>query len=391
MLDLILKKSTIPEVVVLLLLFFFFKKIFIVFFLSFLAYLFYLKWSLSKLPKSKAVTSSLMTSAFYSLQSDPMFTFGKCRIPSISSDQILVKVKAAAINPIDYLVIGGMIPFYRWFIDHHGIGFDFSGVVVDIGANVKRFKVGDEIFGRDRDGGIQEYTFCYEKDAVLKPKSISFAEAAALPLAGLTSLQAIQWWGPIEGKVILVIGASGGTGHFGVQQAKYLKAKTIVGVCSSKNSEFVRGLGADIVLEYDKPNYLNEIGDLRFDLIFDTVTSPTTKNQEEIYRKYLKPSGKYVAINGAGGDNTRGMIATNCKMLSFIERTDYHFHMLDYTQYKDLELLAKMAEEKKLVPTLNEFDFDKKGVISAFDLLLSRRTRGKIVIKIENDVDKKKQ
>ena len=102
-------------------------------------------------------------------------------------------------------------------------------------------------------------------------------------MAGLTSLQSLNFYGSLEGKNVLIIGASGGTGHLGVQIAKYLKAKTVVGVCSSKNSEFVKSIGADMVLEYDKENYMKSIGDLKFDLIYDTVTNILNTKPYDVY------------------------------------------------------------------------------------------------------------
>lgn len=390
MLDLLLNKITIIEALVFLFLFFALKKIFFVLFLGFLAALFYKKWKYSKLPQSKGVQHSLMNAAFYSLRDDNMFFFGKCRVPKITQDQILVKVCCSSINPFDTLMIIGYIPFYRWFEDHRGVGMDFSGVIIDKGANVTKFKIGDEIFGRSRDGSIQEYTYCYENDVVLKPKNMTFAQAASLTLAGMTSYQALNWFGSIEGKEILIIGASGGTGHFGVQIAKYCKAKKIIGVCSSTNAEFVKKLGADEVIEYNKENAISVIGDMKFDLIFDTVTSLKDPNQEVIYRKYLKPNGKYVSINGNGSDNTKGMLATYLG-LSVLERKDYHFHVLNYGKYEDMKMIGKMAEEGKLIPFINEYDFDKKGVNDAFDKLKSRRVRGKVVINIQNNTEQKKQ
>ena len=390
MFDLLLSKTTIIEILILLFFFFALKNIFFVFFLSFLAALFYKKLKYSKLPQSKEIKHSLMSAAFYSLRSDNMFFFGKCRVPKIAQDQILVKVCCSSINPFDILMIIGYIPFYRWFEDHRGVGIDFSGIIIDKGANVTRYKVGDEIFGRARDGSIQEFTYCYENDVVLKPKNITFAQAAALTLAGMTSYQAMNWFGSIEGKEVLIIGASGGTGHFGVQIAKYCKAKKVIGVCSSANAEYVKGLGADEVIEYNKENAISVIGDMKFDLIYDTVTSLKDPNQEEIYRKYLKPNGKYVSINGNGSDNTKGLMATYLG-LSFLERKDYHFHVLNYGKYEDMKMIRKMAEEGKLIPFINEFAFDKKGVIDAFDKLKSRRVRGKVVINIENNAQQKKQ
>jgi NADPH:quinone reductase-like Zn-dependent oxidoreductase len=260
---------------------------------------------LEKMKKSSEnVNSTYMNSVIYNTSGT--FSLVKLPVPKFSSDEVLIKVKAASINPVDYKIRTCDIPFYRWFVQPT-VGRDFSGIIIDKGINVSNFKIGDEVFGNAKGGSLSEFTVTKPNQIGLKPINLSFSETASLGLAAGTSLQALKFWGDLAGKKVLIIGASGGTGNFGVQIAKYYDAK-VYAVCSSKNVEFVKSLGADVIIDYTKPNFQEEIQNEQFDLIYDTVTSPEDSNQEVIYRKYLKQEGKYVAINANGLDWLKAFI-----------------------------------------------------------------------------------
>jgi NADPH:quinone reductase-like Zn-dependent oxidoreductase len=225
------------------------------------------------------------------------FTVEKIQIPNFSANELLVQVKAGAINPVDYKIRTCDIPFLRWIMEHT-VGRDFSGIVVDIGTNVKKFKIGDEVYGNAAGGSLQEYTRVNENQIALKPSNINHCEAASIALAGATSLQALLHWGNLNNKKVLIIGGSGGCGNLGIQIAKYYNSK-VYAVCSNKNINYVKSLGADIIIDYTKKDFLDDLKNEKFDLIYDTVTSMEDENQEIIYRKFLKSDGKYVAINPA--------------------------------------------------------------------------------------------
>jgi NADPH:quinone reductase-like Zn-dependent oxidoreductase len=324
--------------------------------------------------QSKNINKVYMNAALYNSNGD--FKFGKIPVPKISKDELLVQVKAAALNPVDYKVRTNSIPFLRWFVQPT-VGRDFSGVVVDIGEKITKFKIGDEIYGNAKGGSLQEYTFVKEGQVGIKASNISFAEAASVGLAGGTSLQALKYWGDLNNKKVLIIGASGGCGNLGVQIAKYYNAK-VFAICSAKNAEFVSKLGADVIYDYTNPNYLEQIGKEEFDLIYDTVTSPEDPNQEVVFRKFLKPEGKYVAINAVGGDWFRRFILFTGLN---IERPNYHLTLLNWNT-EDLNEMRKMMEENKLRSKCDVFEFNESNVNSAFEKLKSRRTVGKLVLEI---------
>lgn len=300
-------------------------------------------------------------------------------IPAFSENEALVKVKSAAINPVDYKVKTCNLPFIRHFIPLT-VGRDFSGVIVDIGENVKNFEIGDEVFGNAKGGSLQEYTVVDPKQIALKPINKTYAETASIALAACTSLQALKFFGDLKNKKVLIIGASGGCGSFGVQIAKHYGA-TVFGVCSSRNVDFVKSLRADKVLDYSKNDYLDEIKNEKFDLIYDTVTSPEDPDQEPIYRRFLKEDGKWVAINGSVPNFAKGIFRnfTNVNL----EKKDFHVTLLNWNN-EDLTELAKLSEENKLKTHFKTFKLEKKDVDEAFDLLKSRRAAGKLVFEIDS-------
>lgn len=382
MIDLILKKATIIEVVCSFLLFWIIP-FGIPFLIGIIGYIGYVQYTYSKLQKSSKLSNTQMEGAVYSQKS--FLDFLKIPLPKIRPNEVLIKVVAGAINPCDYKLIPTNVPFLRWlYFNDNGIGRDFSGIIVDVGENIKSFKIGDKVFGRARRGVLQEYTTAKEDDIVIKPSNISFEEVASLPLAALTSYQSLTWFDKnIEGKDILIIGASGGTGNFAVQIARYLKANEVYGVCSSKNAEFVKGLGASDVIEYDKENCLKKIEGKKFDLIFDAVSSPEDPEQYPVYSSYLKDDGKWVAINSPKrlkllkGTLCAYFLGKNC----FLEPKNHHWHFLVYNK-KDTEFLKKMVEEGKIKSQFETFKFNKEGVLDAFQKLKGRRVRGKLVIKV---------
>ena len=162
-------------------------------------------------------------------------------IPAMGSSNVLVRVKAAAINPVDYklprLALGPVV------------GLDFSGVIESLGKNVTEFAVGDEVYGQVK-GSLADFAVASPEEIVLKPKNLSFSEAAAIPLTYVTSLQGLRDNGCLKkGGRVLVIGASGGCGIAALQLAKSMGAKKIVAVCSGKNADLVKSHGADEVID----------------------------------------------------------------------------------------------------------------------------------------------
>ena len=193
----------------------------------------------------------------------------------VEDDAVIVKVRAASVNPLDWHYMRGKPYIMRMMGSGLGaptdpqLGVDFAGVVESVGKSVTKFKPGDEVFG-GRDGAFSEFVRVKEsRNVVLKPANVSFEQAAAIPIAAITALQALRDNGQLKaGQKVLINGASGGVGTFAVQIAKALGAE-VTGVCSGRNMELVRLLGADHVIDYTKEDFTE--GATKYDLIVDNV------------------------------------------------------------------------------------------------------------------------
>ena len=213
--------------------------------------------------------------------------------PSITAEQVLVKVKASSINPLDWKVRQGMLKAFSGNKFPIILGFDVAGIVEEIGSRVTQFKPGDAVFACTTEGfqgsANAEYIAVAERLLAPKPANLSDEEAAAVPLAALTALQALRDKGKIDrGDRVLINGASGGVGSFAVQIAKELGAE-VTGVCSTKNVELVRSLGAETVLDYTREDFTQN--SQQYDCIFDAVA----KQSFPKCRQVLKTKGIYIS------------------------------------------------------------------------------------------------
>src|SRR4030088_2895135 len=227
--------------------------------------------------------------------------------PTPTDDQLLVKVRAASVNPYDWHFIEGTPKIMRMMgvglrkPKDTRLGVDFAGTVEAVGKNVTQFKPGDDVFG-GKGGAFAEYVCRRAEGAVaVKPTNITFEQAACVNIAGITALQGLRDKGRIQpGQKVLINGASGGVGTFAVQIAKSFGAD-VTGVCSTRNVELVRSIGADHVIDYTKEDFTK--GEQRYDLILDNVgTQPLSG-----FRRALQPRGICVMIGG-GGPNDGGLI-----------------------------------------------------------------------------------
>jgi len=210
--------------------------------------------------------------------------------PSIKPDQLLVRVNASSVNPIDWKTRKGMLSFMTGKNFPMILGFDVAGEVVAVGSQVTRFQVGDAIYGSTKfpGGAYAEFAAIPENLAALKPTNLSYEEAATVPLAAMTALQALRDLGHIlPRQKVLINGAAGGVGMFAVQIAKALDAE-VTGVCSTRNLEFVKSLGADRVIDYTKQDFTAE--KILYDIIFDAVAKRSLTNCKQV----LKPNGVYI-------------------------------------------------------------------------------------------------
>jgi NADPH:quinone reductase-like Zn-dependent oxidoreductase len=214
--------------------------------------------------------------------------------PSLKPDDILVEVKAASINPIDYKLVEGhlkdMVPLNFPIT----IGYDLSGVVVEKGGDVGNFEIGDEVYSRvpqEQMGTVSEYVAINSDVVAKKPENSSFEEAAGLPLTGLTAIQALEHVGMKENDRVLIHAGSGGIGSFAIQYAK-AKGAIVYTTTSSKNVDWVKALGADRVIDYKTEDYKKVAKNL--DIVFDTLGNDYTFDAFEI----IKEGGKVTTIVG---------------------------------------------------------------------------------------------
>ena len=303
--------------------------------------------------------------------------------------ELLVKVRAAGLNPSNFKVNPSKIPFYRHTNGgHHAIGYDVEGTILSVGshADCEIFKPDQHVYGFASSGSIAEYAVVACARAGRSPKSLTPVESGGLPVVALTSLEAWDRTHLKAGDHVLVIGASGGCGTFGVSIAKARHA-TVTGICSTKNVELVKGLGADVVVDYTQQTQMNALiqGGRQFDIIYDTVSSfaPEDPDYEPTMRPLLKTGGKYVAINGYPLDWTRAIwekILFNPFFNVSIQRKDYDLFLLTPTSQK-LHVLATMIDSGQVAKTVVDtvYPLTEETLNEAFALIKSRRVVGKII------------
>ena len=308
--------------------------------------------------------------------------------PVPNDDQILVRVRAASVNPYDWHFIEGTPKIMRAMgvglrkPKDTRVGVDFAGTVEAVGKNpaaAGQFKPGDEVFG-GKGGAFADYVCPRAGRAVaLKPANITFEQAAAVNIAGITALQALRDKGKVQsGQKVLINGASGGVGTFAVQIAKSLGAD-VTGVCSTRNVDLVRSLGADRVIDYTKEDF-TKTGQ-RYDVILDNVGNQPLLR----FRRALIPKAKYVMIGG-GGPNDQGLIGPlfrpiKAMLLSPFVSQEMGMFMAD-TNQKDLAVLADLMQSGKVKPVIDR-TYKLSEVPAAIAYLEQGHARGKVVITVE--------
>jgi NADPH:quinone reductase-like Zn-dependent oxidoreductase len=302
--------------------------------------------------------------------------------PSPADERMLVKVHAAAVNPLDWHYLRGEPYIVRpdaglGVPKDIRMGVDFAGTVESIGKNVKRFKPGDEVFG-GRSGAFAEYVSVAENGSVaLKPANVTFEQAAALPIAAVTALQALRDKGKVQpGQSVLINGASGGVGTYAVQIAKILGAK-VTGVCSTRNIEMVRSIGADQVIDYTREDFTQ--GAQQYDLIVDTVGTHSLSE----YRRVLKPHGAMVMVGSLDKGHWLGPVSGSIGALlySHFVSQNYVFMIADLNK-EDLATLGDWMQAGKLTSVIDR-RYKLSEVPDAIRYLEQGHARGKIIIDME--------
>lgn len=291
--------------------------------------------------------------------------------PKVGEGKVLVKVKAAGINPVDQKLSEG---YMKDNIPHDFpivLGWDLAGVVEECGHGAARFRKGEEVYAYARrpvlkEGTFAEYIALPESYLSKKPINISFEEAGAIPLAGLTAYQSIFDSAKLKAdETILILGASGGVGTFAVQLAKYHGSK-IIAVASESNHQYLRDLGADHCIDYKKENVPDEVKKLENEgvaVVFDAVGGDTTK----IGAQCLKEGGRLVSITSQGEGLSKG--------------TDFRFVFVQPNS-RELEHIRELVEAGTLkVPVKKKYKLEE--INDAFEQIASGHTTGKIVVSMD--------
>lgn len=301
--------------------------------------------------------------------------------PAAVGDEVLIKVRAASVNPLDYHLLGR--PFIRRMLFARSKlkitrpGRDLAGEIVAVGCGVTRFKPGDAVFGWGG-GAFAEYTCTPESALVAKPGNVTFEQAASVPVAAITALQGLRDRGKIRpGQEVLINGASGGVGTFAVQISKSFGAE-VTGVCGARNVDLVRSIGADWVIDYTREDFTRS--GRRYDLILDCHA---TRSLLE-YRRALKPEGRYVGVGGPVG-SMMGVLAGQLTQLVFSRLVSQKFvSFMTKLNKDDLAVIGELMRDGKVTPVI-----DRRYALSetpeAIRYLQQGHARGKVVITLEHE------
>ena len=307
--------------------------------------------------------------------------------PEIGASEVLIRVRAAGVNPADWAIMGGLPyiarPIYGMGKPKNPVrGTDVAGEVEAVGASVTRFRPGDEVFGwcGHLGGAFAEYASVSEDALTLKPAKLTFEQAAAVPMAGTVALQALRDHGKVQaGQKVLVNGASGGIGTFAVQIAKLLGAD-VTGVCSTNNVELVRSIGADHVIDYSKEDFTRT--GQRYDFILDNVANRSLSD----LRRALTPKGTLVP-NGGGFDHR--WIASGGRLLrakvsfAFVSQSLRTF--IVSPNQENLVVLRQFIEAGKVTPVIDR-TYPLGETPQAISYVGEGHARGKVVVTVNKGV-----
>ena len=299
--------------------------------------------------------------------------------PTAGDNEVLIKVRAASVNPLDWHFMRGTPYVVRIMAGLlkpkvTRLGVDVAGQVEAVGRNVTQFKPGDEVFGACR-GAFAEYACTAESALVMKPDNVTFEQAASVQVAALTALQGLRDKGRIQaGQKVLINGAAGGVGTFAVQIAKSFGAE-VTGVCSTRNVDMVRSIGADRVIDYTQQDF-TKTGQ-RYDLFFDCFANHSLS----ACRRVLNPKGIYIAVGGPSG-STIGILAgwitalvwswfVSQKFVTFMARSNK----------EDLTILRELMATGKVTPVIDR-RYKLSEVPEAVRYLEEGHARGKVIITV---------
>lgn len=287
--------------------------------------------------------------------------------PSLKEDSVIIEVYAASLNPIDNILRAGYMKEMMPLTFPHVMGYDVSGVVVKVGKGVESVKIGDSVFARqnqDDAGAIAEYARIKENELAIKPASLSHVHAASVPLAGLTAWQALMTHGKLqEGCKVLIHAGSGGVGTNAIQIAKHFGA-FVATTTSSKNTELVQSLGADLIIDYKTQKFQDQLSE--YDLVIDMLGGETMNDSFKV----LKKGGALISIKGQDTDNLASKYGV---------RFEWFFMSPDGKMLEELGALISAGSVKPIIDTV--FPLDQADV--AYERLATGRSVGKIVVEVK--------
>lgn len=295
--------------------------------------------------------------------------------PVPADDEVLIRVRAASINPLDYHFLRHTV--LRRLTATRRAGRDVAGQVEAAGRNVTQFKPGDEVFGACK-GAFAEYVCARESSFVRKPENVSFEQAASLPIAGLTALQGLRDKAQVKaGQKVVINGAAGGVGTFAVQIARMFGAE-VTGVCSTRNIELVQSIGADKVVDYTRDDFTSN-GE-RYDVIFDLVANHSLAE----LRRALTPKGIYIGagIMGFSGSLIGLLIRQIPDLVKARFVSQKFVSLLANLNQKDLEVVGGLVAQGKVTPVIDR-RYSLSEVPDAIRHLEQGHARGKVIIDVD--------
>ncbi len=302
--------------------------------------------------------------------------------PAAGDNEVLIRVRAASVNPIDWHLMRGTPYIVRIMAGLRKpkvtrLGVDVAGQVEAVGGNVTQFKPGDEVFGACR-GAFAEYACTSESAVVMKPDNVTFEQAASVPVAAFTALQGLRDKGQIQpGQKVLINGAAGGVGTFAVQIAKSFGAD-VTGVCSTRNVDMVRSIGADRVIDYTQEDFTKS--GQRYDLVFDSVGNHSLS----ACRRVLNRKGTYIVVGGPDG-RWLGPLARLIKTLVLSPFVSQNLVMfLARRSKEDLTVMRELMEAGKVTPVIDK-RYRLSEVPEAIRYLEEGHARGKVVITLKDN------
>ena len=313
--------------------------------------------------------------------SPDVLEFKEVEKPTLKDNEVLIKIHAASVNAYDWHLLTADIFLIRLMgggllkPKNTGLGADIAGRVEAVGGSVKQFQPDDEVFGEISHGGFAEYACAPESKLALKPANLSFEEAAAVPMAALTALQGLRDKGQIHpGQKVLINGASGGVGTFAVQIAKSFGAE-VTAVCSTRNLDQARSIGADQVIDYTREDFTKSGQQ------YDLILAANGYHPLSDYKRALTPQGIYVMAGGSMAQIFQAMLLGSWMSKTGGKKMGGISAKMDQ---KDLVILKEFLEAGKIVPVIDR-RYPLSETAEALRYLGAGHARGKVVIAVESN------